>query len=292
MDLPSQSIVRGINLVSIRDDLVTVAAVPEVQISTLDVSSRLYQTYTRLYSNIREYYGSATPAEYRTNIIEFIKTIKKPMNIYPGTLGAFVFGCLYDTPQDGSNIFCSPNCANSVPPSNNIEVVPCSDQVWYMRDGNLSYKSGSGSNASLFGRETSLSRGEAEMLYGLGVRQVKVFSPRGLLTQTLDLPLATAVQQPTIAPIVPIPAVNAAGTEAVQASRVVSPLQAIAAAGTTGFARGPTSFLSDWKVILIIFIGIIAVGVLIYFLVKYMTAKPVEGQVPMQAIPAATPRAY
>lgn len=265
MDLPSQSIVHRANLTTIREDLATVAAVPEVQISTLDVSSKLYQTYTRLYGNIRDYYGTASEQEYKTNIVDYIRTLKRPMTIYPGTLGAFVFGCLYDTPQSGS-IFCSPACANSVPPSNNIEVVPCSDQVWYMRDGKLSYKSGSGPNASLFGRDGHLSKNEAEMLYGLGVRQVKLFSPRGVLMETVDLPLAAPVLPPAA---IPLP--NAATTPTPAAS--VSPLQAIAAAGTTGFARGSTSLFSDWKVILIIFIGVLAVGVLIYFLVKYMSSK-------------------
>jgi len=73
----------------------------------------------------------------------------KPKNIVisPGTVGAFLYGCLIN---EGVTPECTPACVGSLPSSNDIS--PCRDQVWVMNsNGQLEQLTTGGTSAIVYG---------------------------------------------------------------------------------------------------------------------------------------------
>ena len=65
-------------------------------------------------------------------IVEAIETQEKPSILIPGTLGAYLFGCLLPTYGDSSKE-CSPLCIGSVPTPGINVCKDCDKQVWVLR---------------------------------------------------------------------------------------------------------------------------------------------------------------
>lgn len=265
--LPSQSStgqheIRTIEMV--QAELRELSSVPDVSISNLPKTSIQYQMYTRLHRDIRNIYEKRDPIEYKRDITQFIASLPRPSSVMPGTLGAFIFGCLYDmNPND--NPFCSPACQGSIPPpSDEVEVIPCSAQVWYMRNGILIYHAGTGGDVKVYGRNSRLNQEEVAMLASNGARKITVYGDRGSVVQEMNV----AAQPVQVVRSEPAP------TSPIASQPALSPIQAIATGSQQGFERGSLSFVTDWRFLLIALLVVIAIVVVIYFITRSLRTAP------------------
>jgi hypothetical protein len=264
------------SLTQIQGALKELSASPNTVISELKADSYAYTSYKWTYEAISKYFTEASPLEYREGIVNYVHSLPRPTIIVPGTYGSFLFGCLYDAPVSG-NIYCSPACANSIPPTNEVEIVPCSEQVWYDDNkGTLTYKSGSGSIAKVFNRDRTLTGDEAKILYNNGVRTAIVYNKFGQIIK--EAPLIS----------LPVTAISPEVIQATPAAIPVQPLKDIALASNTGFSRGVTSWLSDWRLILLLSVVIISLGVIGYMMYKSIKSKK-ESEIIKSTTPPNTP---
>lgn len=257
-------------ITQLQADLSYLATAPDVNISRLSRKSPSYQVYLRAFKAIQELYITLSADEYKQHVIDHIRTFKRPTDIVPETMGAFLFGCLYNIPE-GTNPFCSPACKESIPPTPVSDViVPCDYNVWAIVGGELRHHSGSGQEARVYNVQEDLSPAMLSLLASNGVKRVITYNSSGVQQgiQSTD-----SNNQPEIKK-----AVTFATPIATAIPATASPIDVVAAASLLGQERGPTSFLSDWRVILVIVLIIVAVGIVVYMLYKYFSAKPADKQ--------------
>lgn len=180
-----EHVVRSVE--EIQEDIRTLSRTPDVPISGLPMTNKVYKTYSDVYRDIRALYGQLDEKDYEQDIIRFIKQLPRPEVIVPGTLGAFVFGCLYNiNPRD--NPFCSPSCVGSIPPGpDTTEYLSCESQVWSYHGGRLNYVSGTGSEVKVYNRDNALSANELAILKSNGASTVTVYSRRGDIVEERSL---------------------------------------------------------------------------------------------------------
>lgn len=226
--LPHQEehVVRSVE--EIQEDIRTLARTPDVPISGLSMTNKAYKTYSDVYRDIRALYGQLDAKEYEQDVVRFIKQLPRPEVIVPGTLGAFVFGCLYNiNPRD--NPFCSPSCLGSIPPGpDTTEYLSCDSQVWSYHGGRLNYVSGSGSEVKVYNRDSSLSSNEVAILKSNGASSVTVYSRRGDIVEERSLDSTQRLPTPTEAPRVQPPQQRDTAAQAVADARRVTFAQPVA----------------------------------------------------------------
>lgn len=258
----------------IQTELRELASTPDVTISSLAKNSIHYRMYSRLHRDIQAVYQSRDPADYRRDITSFIGTLPRPSSIIPGTLGSFIFGCLYNIdPSD--NIFCSPACSGSIPPpSDEAEVIPCTAQVWTLRNGRLVWHSGDGVEAKVYSHNDRLNEEEVALLLANGAGNVTVYGTRGNRVQEMTLRAPSP-------PLLTLPATPA--------QPPLSAIQSVAAASQVGYERGSLSILADWRILLLGLLIIIAIVVVIYFVMKKMRGTEAEKTNEVTSHPAPPP---
>lgn len=279
----------------IQNDIKKLSLTPDVPIGGLTHESDIYKVYVSTYSDIRLLYSKLDPCDYTNDIINFIATLPRPDIIVPGTLGAFVFGCLYNiNPKE--NAFCSPACAGSIPPSPEfIKHTPCESQVWTYHSGKLMYESGSGNEAKVFSRDTPLMWADVVTLSKNGAKKITVYSKKGVVveereindeigpnvTQNINTLYGNATQQPNqlVEQITQpthgnaVQQVHQVPLQGVQTSQQVQQPSSLPRPNATNVVLGgenesttkPTFFFSNWLIWVVVIIVILVVIALIYY---------------------------
>lgn len=119
-----------IKLSNIKQAITNLAQQPDFFLKDLHKNSKLHQDH-RLISYVVSYLYHKE--QYKL-IISAIEAHDKPSILIPGTLGAYLFGCLLPTYGEGSRN-CSPLCIGSVPypPTAGDTCKDCEQQVWVLR---------------------------------------------------------------------------------------------------------------------------------------------------------------
>lgn len=121
------------------------------------------------------------------------------------------------------------------------------------------------------------------LLASNGVKKVVTYDDTGS-----QIGIQSTTPEPnTVTQEAPAKKVTFASPIATAIPATASPIDVVAAAGVFGQERGSTSFLSDWRILLVLVLVLVAVGIVGYMLYKYFTtpSKPVnkEAVTPQEA---------
>ena len=103
-----------------------------VLVNELEKSDKLFEYYIWVKETVNKLYNT----EKYSIVVDIINKLYRPSILYPGTIGAFIWGC-FSNYYGNVNQNCSSLCLNGIPSHFNEEIKKCQYQIWRYFQGKL-----------------------------------------------------------------------------------------------------------------------------------------------------------